>query len=198
MRKILRWDKKGAIGIVWSLIAMAIHSVMVSLGYIDGISELVVKYSNLEVGNVKYILTAVSFFTIISCISLLLSIAILWVVKKVAGMLPSNQLKDMHETIKIICDQYSLIAEEESSGVTSISGLNISRSILYERTEVVIEGLVDICKIKKPREGDQIIFLEFISTPVYHGDIERVRQISKEWDKKYADKIRAFDRRRLW
>ena len=196
MKKIFGWAKSGAIGIVWSLIASLIHSVMVRLGHIDGISEWVVKYSSLDVENVKYILTAVSFFTIIACISLFLSIAILWVVKKAVGRLPSNRLKGLCKTAKVICSHHHRIMNMEKNKVIYQNVSTLSKSTIFEMTEAVMKDLANICKIKILKEEDQVIFLESVLNPLCNGDVERVRKISENWDEEYAEKFREYDRER--
>ena len=196
MRKIFGLVKSGAFVVFWAVISSVIYGVMVRLDYIDGVAEwMVVKFSDMNAENVKHLFSVTSYLAFVFCISLALSIIVWWFAKKIVARLPSNRLRNMHNSIRTICQRYYFLMDESRSGLSLSSNSNILRVSFIEESNEVIRRLERICKIKMPSE-EPFAFLNYILPPVSRGDVIRVRQISEVWDRELANEFKETNRRR--
>ncbi len=198
MRKIFDFLGKGAVGIIWSVTSAIILAVMVRQGYIDGIGEWIVKFSDMNSESIKYSFTTASYIVSVLLISFVLSMGIVWSAKKAVRNLPSNQLKRLHGPIERSCKMHFHFIEENRSGLSYSPDSKLLRIDYSGRTENVMKQLEKVCKIKIPNE-DPMDFLGYILTPVSHGDIKEVRRISERWDSSIVNEYRRMkERNRLW
>ena len=181
MRKVFDFLSKGAVGIVWPVTSAIILAVMVRQGYIDGIAEWIVKFSDMNAESIKYSLTAASYIASVLLFSFVLSKGIIWIVRKVVDNSPSNQLKRMHDPIKIVYDRYSFLTDESNRITSEPRRLDFLEVTFNEKYADVAGRLEKICKIKMPQKKT-IKFMGYILDPVRRGDVHRIRQISEQWD----------------
>lgn len=181
MRKVFAFLGKGAVGIVWPVTYAIILAVMVRQGYIDGIAEWIVKFSDMNAEIIKYSLTTSSYHVGVILISFSLSKGAVWIVKKVIDNSPSNQLKRLHDSIEIVYDRYSFLTDESNRIISEPRRLDFLEVTFNEKYADVAGRLEKICKIKMPQKKT-IKFMGYILDPVRRGDVHRIRQISEQWD----------------